>query len=143
MRSALAVAEVVVFPDVEDALRLQLLADLPTHGITAAVHAGQKPTPLPASMVYIRRTGSARASLVVDLAQLTVECYATTGAQAERLAAIVRGLLDSYERTGAMGLATVHAVSEYAGAYLDPDPLAPERFRYTATYQVAIRGAAL
>lgn len=138
-------AEVIVFPDVEDELRVWLaaaLGDLEAfEGV--AVYATQKPATLPSRFVYLRRTGGSARDMVTDLAQITVECYGGTTAAAERLTANVRGLLHSLGRIGSTGSMTVHDVAEFAAPYFDPDPLQPERFRYTATFQVATRGNVL
>lgn len=128
-------AEVIVFPDVEDELRVWLAGE-----VTADVYAAQKPATFPSTFVYLRRTGGSSVDLITDAAQVTVECYALTGSAAFALAAEVRGLLGSLEREGTTGTMTVHAVTEFSGPYLDPDPLQPERTRYTATYRVAVRG---
>lgn len=136
-------AEVIVFPDVEDVVRLYLegeLAGRPAYA-TAKVHAGIKPATFPARMVYVRRTGGPSRDMVTDVAQITIECYAKTGGQATNLAAVVRGVLNAAERTGHMGDVPVYEVVEFSGPYLDPDPDAPTLTRYSATYQVAVRGS--
>lgn len=137
-------AEVIVFPDVEDVVRLYLeveLANRPAYA-TAKVHAGIKPQTFPARMVYVRRTGGPARDLVTDVAQVTVECYAKTGGQAANLAAVVRGLINAAERAGVMGEVPVYEVVEFSGPYLDPDPDAPTLSRYSATYSIAVRGTA-
>lgn len=136
-------AEVILFVDAEDMVRLYLTGEFAARaGFTAVTaYAGKKPATLPAEFVFVRRTGGPARDMVTDAAQITLECYAKTGARAVAVAALARGLVGAAERAGQMGSATVYSVVEFAGPYLDPDPDAPLHTRYSATYSVAVRGS--
>lgn len=136
-------AEVIVFPDVEDLVRLFLqdeLASRPGQS-TTKVFAGQLPATLPAKSVLVTRTGGVTRDLVIDLAQVTIECRAATAGAAERLAALVRGLIGAAERDGRMGDVPIYEVRDFSAPYSDPDPRNEAVQRYSATYQVAVRGS--
>ena len=136
-------AEVIVFPDVEDAARQYLATALAarTGFATVQTSTGTKPATLPAELVHVTRTGGV-ADLVVDHPQITVECYAKRGSRAIQIAQMVRALLAAAARDGAMGDLTIYGRTEFAGPYLDPDPNAPAYTRYSATSQFAVRGSA-
>ncbi|MGV3564155.1 MAG: hypothetical protein ACO1ON_12835 [Nocardioides sp.] len=130
-------AELIAFPDVEDVVRQHLEAVL---GVAA--YGGSTPTDFPATSVTVVRTGGVARSLVVDVATVSVDCRAEASEQeALDLARLVRAHMNAAERDGAMGAVTVYEVVEISGPYLNPDPLNPAQHRYSATYQVAVRGS--
>ena len=138
-------SQAIVFPDVEDLLRVFFLAQL---GVidgytTAAVHAAERPDPLPSKFLLVTRTGGTSQDLVMDRAQVTVQAYARSGGSAERFAALARALMGRAERNGFLGTVPIYEVREFSAPYSDPDELAPEHHRYSATYQVAVRGVPL
>jgi hypothetical protein len=138
------VTEAIVFPDVEDLLRIYLADQLEdVFAFTdIAVHAAQRPTPLPDRMVFLRRTGGTSRDIVTDLAQVTVEAYGRTGSDAILIAQMVQALMGTLERDGGTAGVAIHDVQVFSGPYLDPDQLAPNHYRYSATYQAAVRGTA-
>lgn len=132
----------IVFRDAEDLARRFLLSKLvgvPELSGTQCF-VGSLPKTLPALSVFIRRTGGPARDRVTDLAQLTFECRAKAGSKAERLVATVGGFLRWAEDAGMMLEAPVYEVNALSNGYLDPDPVNPSFERYTATFQVAIRG---
>lgn len=137
-------SEVILFPDVEDAARLYLAAQFGARaGFTSvAATTGSKPATFPAEFVHVTRTGGP-GDLVIDRPQITVEAYAKRGSRAVSIANLARGLLNAAAREGQMGAVTVYGLTEFSGPYLDPDPDAPSYTRYSATYQLAVRGNAV
>lgn len=133
-------AEVVVFPDVEDLTRLHLQAEPLLAGVS--VYAGQLPATWPAELVLVRRTGGPSRDMVTDLAQVTIESRAKTAGRAQRIAAIVRAVLKAAALDGALDGVPLYEVRDLSGPYADPDPNHPTVPRYSATYQLAVRGAA-
>lgn len=138
--------ELILFADTEDELRKHFNATLPGHGFAQSSYV-KRPKVLPDSFVYIQRTGGPRRDLVTDQAQLTIECYASSKGSPDEgaaivLAAFIRALAGALE--GALlGGRQVDTVVEFSGPYNDPDPLAPKHARFTATYQLAVRGEVL
>ncbi|MDO8308564.1 MAG: hypothetical protein Q7V58_09465 [Actinomycetota bacterium] len=138
-------SQAIVFPDVEDLLRefyVDQLAGIEGYA-TVAVHAGERPDPLPAKFLLVTRTGGTSQDLVTDRAQVTVQAYAKSGGSAGRFASLARALIGRAERNGLLGTVPIYEVREFSAPYSDPDELAPEHYRYSATYQVAVRGQVL
>jgi hypothetical protein len=138
------VAEVILFPDAEDLVRLHLKASFAARSgfTTVGAFTGSKPATLPGEFVFVRRTGGPARDIVTDQPQITIESYAKRGSRAVAIANLARGLLNAAARDGQMGDATVYGLAEFVGPYLDPDPDAPSYTRYSATYQLAVRGHA-
>lgn len=133
-----AVAELITFPDVEEVVR-GFLADVLD---LADVSAGTTPKTFPARSVSIRRTGGLARDLIVDAAIVSIDCRAEASeTEAVCLARDVRAYLGAAERDGVMGATPVYEVLEISAPYLNPDPLNPSQHRYTAIYQVAVRGS--
>lgn len=130
--------QLVIFPDVEDLVRGYLASQLAQIEPDALVVAGSLPKDLPAKSVRVRRTGGPSDSVVLDRAQITVECRATIERKAAALAANVRAVVNALGRDPTA--VNVGRVAEFSGPYLDPDPVNPKQSRYTATYQVTVRG---
>lgn len=137
-------AQVIIFPDVEDLIRVYLQAQVTTRADMAGVkvHANKLPATLPAKSILVTRTGGVSKDLVMDMAQVTIECRAGTAGEAERLASLVRGLVGAAERDGNLGGTPIYEVREFSAPYSDPDPRNEKHERFSATYQVAVRGAA-
>lgn len=137
-------AEVIIFPDVEDLVRVYLQTLVPAREGMAAVkvYANKLPATLPAKSVLVTRTGGVSKDLVMDMAQVTIECRAGTAGEAERLAALVRGLVGAAEASGHLGDVPIYEVREFSAPYSDPDPRNEKFERFSATYQVAVRGFA-
>lgn len=137
-------AELIVFPDIEDAVRLHLIAGfalLPEFDTVTATTA-TKPATFPAEFVHVTRTGGPSDTVVIDRPQITLETYAKRGSRAVEIAQMARALVAAAAREGAMAGVTVYALNEFSGLYLDPDPNAPSHTRYSATFQLAVRGIA-
>lgn len=124
----------VIFPDATALVCDYLRPLLGGVKVGAAV-----PNPRPARFVLVRRTGGPRGSYVHDLAQMTVECWATKEADAHDLSQVVRGHLHRLRGTRQAGVA-FYRVTEFAGPASLPDPLSDSP-RYTQTFQLALRGA--
>lgn len=130
--------EVITFPDVEAAAQDYLSGQLTALSDTAAVVV-KIPDPRPTRMVKVNRTGGVRTGLVLEQAQLTVECWDARADLAHDLAQIARGLL--WVMPQRYSTATTYRVEELGGlANLpDPDTALP---RYTFTLLITTRGAA-
>lgn len=123
----------VLFPDATRIVADRLRALLePTPVVTRV------PKPRPDRFVLVRRLGGARANLVVDDAQLGIECWDDTDAEAHDLAQLARAHVNAMAGTVAGGV-RVYAVREFAGPADLPDPLSNQP-RYVFTSQVAVRG---
>lgn len=137
-------AELIVMPDTEDAVRQFLTSEFATRtGFTAVTATtGTKPATFPAEFVHVTRTGGV-SDLVIDRPQITLETYAKKGSRAVAVAQLARGLLHRAAREGVLGTLTVYGLTEFSGPYSDPDPNAPAFTRYSATIQLAVRGSAV
>lgn len=129
-------AELIVMPDVEDLTRRFLDSELGD----GTAYTGTAPSTWPPRSVYIRRTGGTTTDLVVDRAQITLECRAALAGTATHLAAHVRALLSAAGRDGWLLEVPLLDVVEVSGPYLDPDPISPKLQRYTQTFVLAVRG---
>jgi acetylornithine deacetylase/succinyl-diaminopimelate desuccinylase-like protein len=110
---------VVVFPDVvaEVAPPLRtLLAGRSEPEVTGVVVHGEVPNPRPTVLVELRRAGGPADTVVTDRARLTVRCWHTTDANAERLTAVVRALIRSMAGTG-----SIRRVNDVGGPTPAPD----------------------
>lgn len=133
-------ADLILFPDAV-ATTIDYLTDvLPDYGETCPV-VKNVPTDRPARFVQVFRTGGPRHNLVVDGAQLTVECWADTDAEAADLAALVRGALFAI-RSEIVGTVTFYKVDELAGPADLPDPESNQA-RMTWSVIVYVRGTDL
>lgn len=136
-----AVADLIVFPDVEALLATWLRARLAERG--RPVPVGNKvPNPRPKSFVTVRRHGGARSSIVTDVPQVGVECWAESDGDAHDLAQLVRALLHSLPGQTLDGY-TVYRLpadqDEFAGPANLPDPVS-EQPRYVFDMPIPIRG---
>lgn len=133
-------AEVIVYPDIEDILVGYLQAELTNRGDTAAVHVSV-PNPRPDRFVLVPRVGGPRRNLVVDSPTIAVEAWAATPKQAHDLCQLVRGLLHAAAGS-VIGGTPIYRVDEFAGPANLPDP-ASQQARYILTVSVSCRGAAI
>lgn len=137
--SSSARPEVIIFPDVEDLLVTYLTAQFPVHGETGTVHV-TVPNPRPERFVIVPRIGGPKASLVVDVPTVAVECWATTPADAYGLCQLVRGLIHALPGRVVDGV-PFGPVSEFAGPGNLPDPESTQA-RYVLTVSIRTRGIA-
>jgi len=127
----------------EDAVALTLgyLSDeLPSHGWDIPTHKNV-PNPRPPVFVRVLRTGGTSRAVVVDQAQLTVECWADHDADAADLASTVRALVSSMAGRVVDGV-QCYRVAELSGPADLPDPLSDQN-RMTWTVTVHLRGEEL
>jgi len=129
------VAELIVFPDVE-----QLLIDYLTPSLAVPVGTAV-PNPRPTSFVTVNRFGGPRRGLVVDDAQLGFEYWAERESQAAQLAQLVRAHINALQGQRVNGV-QVYRVREFAGPANLPDPLSGQP-RYVQQFGVQVRGTAL
>jgi len=132
-------AEVIVFPDLENRLVDYLAAALAERGDPAAVSV-TVPNPRPSRFVLVPRIGGVRRNFVVDSATIAVECWDDTDAGAADLAALVRGLVGALPGQVLDGV-PVYRVDEFAGPANLPDPRSAQA-RYTFTVSISYRGTA-
>lgn len=129
-------AEVIAFPDVEDLVRTHLADTL-----KVAAYAGTTAQDLPDRSVTVVRTGGIAQNLVTDAAMVSVDCRSGRSEQdAAHLAQLARAHLRAAEHAGWLAGVPLYRVAEIAGPYLNADPRNPTQHRYSATYQVTVRG---
>lgn len=127
-------AQPIVFPDAVATVLNHVAAQLPSHGYTGVPTHKNIPTTRPPRFVRALRTGGPRHNLVVDAAQITVECWADTDVAAEDLAQVVRGVVNAMPYNTAC-----YRVDELGGPADLPDP-ASNQSRTTWSVLVYLRG---
>ena len=129
-------SDLVLYPDVEALLSTWLRGQLD------GVPVGNRvPNPRPASFVTVRRHGGIRHTVVTDAAQVGLECWAASDAEAHDLAQLCRALL-LYRLPGQiLDGHTVYRVDEMGGPSNLPDP-ASSSPRWVMELQVHVRGIA-
>lgn len=132
--------ERILFPDAAAAAMGALNTQLPALGFTSIPVRSHVPNPRPARFVLVFRTGGPRANLVTDGAQLTIEAWAATEADAHDLAQAARAIINSLQATITGGV-TVYGVTELGGPANLPDPVS-EQSRFTWSTIVNVRGVA-
>ena len=132
---------VIEMPSVVAVLRTWLIDQLPAFGWPSTPVVGSVPNPRPQRFVMLQRTGGVMASVVTDLAQVTVECWGSSDEESEDLALTVRGLLASLHSDVIDGT-TVYGVTEFSGPAFLPDPESKQS-RTTWTVQAHVRGDAV
>ena len=128
--------EIIATVDAEDLVRRWLAEML---GTDVAVYCPPSPAKWPARSVLVTRTGGTMSSLVVDQAQLTIECRAPTPAQAATLAGQVRDLMAAARREPTLCGVTVYGGTEMSAPYPDPDPDNNQLARWTQTSVLRVR----
>lgn len=129
-------AEVLISPDVAEQARSHLAAALP--GVQCV--AGTTPPALAAQSVAVTRVGGFVRDMVTDVATISVDCRdLASEAGAEALALRVDALLRAAAVDGRLGSAVCHETTVLAGVYTNPDPVHPDLYRASASYQVAVR----
>lgn len=129
----------ITFPNVERLLAQGLQAFLADHGHTMPV-GGRKPEPLPHTYILLWVSGGGRRDQVTDQPLIIVETWSTTDEQACAMADLVRAYINGLEGD-TLGGHPIYAVSEAARPANLPDSTG--RSRYTATYQLDLRGTRL
>lgn len=103
------------------------------------VSTGMPADPKPPRFVRVQRIGGTRQTRVSDRPMLAVEAWATTAPLASALMTTVRQALAGLEGRSVAGV-TVYDVSEVGGPVNLPHPTVTDRQRYTATFEIQIRG---
>lgn len=132
--------EAIAFPDVEAVLVQWLESVLPGYGVNVPVST-KVPNPRHGRFIRIQRTGGPRQGLVVDGAQVTVECWDTDAPAASATASIVRAVLSSARNETTPSGDLIYGVTEFVGPALLPD--LSGQSRYSWTVQIRLRGTAL
>ena len=132
------VVEAVIDYGEANALSSEICASLTGYlrEVTGVRTATRVPAELPDELVQVMRTGGALLNRVVDQAQITVTCWATTVGRGIELGTQVRQAL---ARSSAE-LPLVRGCSEISGLYYDEDP-ETRRPRYSLTVSVTVRAA--
>lgn len=115
----------------------RLAAGLAAAGPAVPV-VGQVPNPRPSGkFVLVSRLGGPEVyPRLMDGAQITIDCWAATAAEAEVLANLCRKVIHEM-----VGTAPVHHVEEIGGPSDLPDPVSNQP-RWTYTVQIQMRGSA-
>jgi hypothetical protein len=127
------------YPDAVAVVNVYLRAALVAAGRAVPV-VSRIPNPRPAAFIRVQRTGGPEVMPMVDGAQVTVDCWAATDADAMDIAREARRLIKNMEGTVQSG-ESVHRVVEVGGPQDFPDPVSAAP-RATFTVQVQIRGRA-
>lgn len=97
------------------------------------------PSARPSEFVIVARTGGPRRDVVVDDAQITVDSWAATDADAHDLSQMCRALMFALAGRVVDGT-KIYVLSEFAGPALLAD-IVSDQPRYRASYQVPARCA--
>lgn len=99
------------------------------------------PNPRVSKMVRVSRIGGPRLSILMDKAQLLLECYATSSVDAHRLACDAHEVIYAARNSTVIGSARIKA-TDPTGPVNFPDPDAPdmERYQFTASLNVRLAG---
>lgn len=133
-------AERILFPDAAAAVIGALNAQLPALGFTGVSVRSRVPATRPARFVLVFRTGGPRFGIVTDAAQLTIEAWAASDADAHDLAQAARAVLGGLEGTVTGGV-TFYGIDEFSGPGYLPDPQSAQA-RYTWSVSAQVRGVA-
>lgn len=131
--------EPIAFPDAEAALVAWLPGVIATYGVDAPVHT-RTPNPRPDQFVKVFRTGGPSRSVVLDDAQITVECWGQSDSEAADMALVVRAVILATANTEA-GDALIYRAREFSGPARLPDESGQPRYSWTV--QVTTRGVPL
>ena len=125
-------ANVAAFVDAEAFLIANLAMGVP---VSTKIPADPKP----AQFIRVQRTGGTRQNRVSDRPLLAVEAWAPTAPQASALMTDLRSAMAALEGRAIAGV-TVYDVAEVGGPVNLPHPTVTDRQRYTATFEIQIRG---
>lgn len=126
-----AVADLIVFPDVEDLA----ISVLNTDGRSGVSWYGRVPAARPDEFGRVLRVGGVRETLISDAAELVLEAWAQTDARAVEILNLGRAILAAQD-------AVLFGCREISGPANLPDPTT-DQVRYTLTIQIRVRGARL
>jgi len=132
--------ERIVFGDIEQLVIDHLDTELPAAGY-AAIPVSTRVPRSGATFIRVMRSGGAARDLVTDQPTVIVEAWAPTETAAHTLAQTARSILHACQTSGDIAGTACYSVGEFAGPSNLPDP-SSKRIRYTATYSIAVRGAA-
>jgi hypothetical protein len=126
------------FPDAAELTLGELAGKLP--GLTGqTVHTGSRvPAARPDWFVVCRRIGGTRVTPVTEAAQLAVECWAPTPADAEDLAQHARSVIFAMAQTNVNG-EPIYRVDDVGGPADLPDELSDQP-RASFTVAIHVRG---
>jgi len=127
------VPNVGAFVDVE-----QFLIDNLSIGVPVSTRIPTS-NPKPARFVRVIRTGGTRQTRVSDRPIVTIEAFAQTETGASGLLSDLRSAMAALEGRAIAGV-TVYDVAEVGGPVNLPHPTVTDRQRYTATFEIQIRG---
>src|SRR5262245_14737009 len=132
-------SEVIVFADVEALLVPYLHDQLNLFGWPDVPVATRVPNPRPDEFVRVMVTGGTQRHIVADAPTVVVEAWALTEVRASELATLCRGLVYAIDTIGGVQFYRPETASRPQNL---PDPDS-NHVRYTATYSLSYRGAAL
>lgn len=129
-------AEIITFPDIES-----LIATFLTGRLDVPCYTTPTPTSFPDRSITVIRTGGASHDMIVDTAQISLDCRAKRRpSDALDLARNARAELQAAARDGWLGDSPCYSCDDMSGPYLNPDPVNPGLYRFTAIQMVAVRG---
>lgn len=135
-------AELLLPADPQSAFITELTAELPGHGFEGPV--GSKiPTDRPAEFLVIAAVGGTGRDLVTDSPTVTAEAYATTEKRARDMCAYAVAVAQAAARAGTLGGAVCYRLGVFSLPANLPNPLVPDRYRYTATLSADLRRSAV
>ncbi|WP_066041905.1 hypothetical protein [Herbiconiux solani] len=135
--------EIIVAEDAELAAVTELKQRLPDTGEVNPIVATSIPATQPPEFFRVIVTGGTDRDLVTDNPSITVEAYALREARAERMAARAHAVLLAAARAGSMGGVPCYQAQSFARPGNLPNPLVPDRRRYTFTISADLRMAAV
>lgn len=131
-------AEVIVAPDVEGMAVSFLRDQFSSRGMPDADARTKYPQTPKRLFVRVSRVGGGMQNLAFDRPSLLFECYGDTEPNAERFAALVRGLILAWPRLSD----SITKVSDGGGVASLPDP-DTNRPRYQFAVQATLKGVAI
>lgn len=128
---------VVAFPDVETVLVEWISDVLEGHDLEQPVTT-RVPNPRPSRFVRIQRTGGPQSNLVVDGAQVTIECWDDNQPDAAATARILRAELAAIRNVTTGSGDLIYRTDEFSGPSILPDLSGQPRYSWTV--RVHVRG---
>ena len=136
-------AELILFADAEKALYTELNTALPLVGQPGVVAATKIPSVRPPKFIRVIVTGGTERDMVTDSPIAVVECFAPLEGAAAELASRARAVLSRAGRIGIIGGITCYGVGIVGRPVNLPMESVPDRYRYTFTVSVDLRGSAV